>query len=178
MNFQAAAMKQSLKVKTNVIIQNFLKIWISLFSVVSQAFSDNGREFVSDDFIDLCENINIKIITTAAEASWANSIYEQHNAILTNMLLKEKHDTNCSRETALALCAEKSLLPSIFTNKLPAEYSINKTTGENLATLYAIRKAFMSTKSFRKVKLAFLHYIEKQEILEKTFNLGRKYFLN
>lgn len=135
MNFQAAAMKQSLKVKTNVIIQNFLKIWISLFGVVSQAFSDNGREFVSDDFIDLCENINIKIITTAAEASWANSIYEQHNAILTNMLLKEKHDTNCSRETALALCAEKSLLNLSYHLYLLRNYLLNIQSTKQLVKI-------------------------------------------
>ena len=37
----------------------------------------------------------MKVTTTAAEAPWSNSICERHNAIITDICLKVKNDTNC-----------------------------------------------------------------------------------
>ena len=65
-------------------------------------FSDNGGEFVSQDFIDLCENFNINIITTPAESPWLNGVCERHNKILTDIALKIKEDITCTWERALA----------------------------------------------------------------------------
>ena len=48
--------------------------------------------------IDLCENFNIKILATPAESPWSNGLCEQHNKLLTDMLLKIKEDTPCSWE--------------------------------------------------------------------------------
>ena len=98
--------------QSNVIIQNFLKHWISIFGTPISVFSDNGGEFVSKDFIDFCENFNIKIKTTAAESPWSNGICERHNAIITETLLKVKEDSKCDWETALAwaLSAKNSLI--------------------------------------------------------------------
>ena len=72
----------------------FLKYWISLFGSPSKVFSDNGGEFVSKEFIDFCENFKMKVKTTAAEAPWSNSICERHNAIMTDIILKVRNDTN------------------------------------------------------------------------------------
>ena len=88
--------------QSNIIIQNFLKHWISIFGTPISVFSDNGGEFVSKDFIDFCENFNIKIKTTAAESPWSNGICERHNTIITETLLKVKEDSKCDWETALA----------------------------------------------------------------------------
>ena len=68
-----------------------------------EIFNDNGEGgFVSEKFTDFCKNFNIKISTTPAESPWCNGIYEWHNAILTEHLLKVKEDINCPWETALA----------------------------------------------------------------------------
>ena len=75
---------------------------ISLFSTPNTLFSNNGGEFVSKDFIDFCEKFNMKVTTTAPEAPWSNGICERHNAIITDIILKVKNDTNCDWETALA----------------------------------------------------------------------------
>ena len=98
--------------QSNVIIQNFLKHWISIFGTPISVFSDNGGEFVSKDFIDFCENFNIKIKTTAAESPWSNGICERHNASITETLLKVKEDSKCDWDTALAwaLSAKNSLI--------------------------------------------------------------------
>ena len=65
---------------------------VSVFGPPSKIFSDNGVEFVSQDFIDLCENFNINIITTPAELPWLNGACERHNKILTDIVLKIKED--------------------------------------------------------------------------------------
>ena len=51
-----------------------------------------GGEFVSEEFTDFCEKFNVKISTTPAESPWCNGICEQHNVILTELLLKVKED--------------------------------------------------------------------------------------
>ena len=71
------------------------------FRPPSKIFSDNGGEFVSHDFIDLCENFNINIITTPSESPWSNGACERHNKILTDIVLKTKEDIKCTWETAL-----------------------------------------------------------------------------
>ena len=47
--------------QSNIIIQNFLKHWISIFGTPVSVFSDNGGEFASEDVIDFCKNFGIKI---------------------------------------------------------------------------------------------------------------------
>ena len=51
----------------------FLKYWTSLFGSSNAVFSDNQCEFASEEFIDFCENFNMKVKTTTAEAPWSNS---------------------------------------------------------------------------------------------------------
>ena len=71
----------------DVIIKNFLRNWISIFGSPSKVFSDNGGEFFSREFVDFCENFNIKVSTTPSESPWSNGICERHNAILTDIVL-------------------------------------------------------------------------------------------
>ena len=58
----------------DIIIKMFLKYWISLFGSPNTVLGDNGGEFVSKEFIDFCENFNMKVKITAAEAPWSNGI--------------------------------------------------------------------------------------------------------
>ena len=51
-----------------------LKYWTSLFGSPDTVFSDNRGESASKEF-DFCENFNMKVKTTAAEALWGNAIY-------------------------------------------------------------------------------------------------------
>ena len=69
----------------DIIIKMFLKYWISLLGSPSAVFSDNGVEFVSIEFIDFCENFNMKVKATAAEAPWSNGLCERHNTIITEL---------------------------------------------------------------------------------------------
>ena len=38
----------------------FIKNWLSIFGVPKRLFSDNGGKFISDEFYEMCENVNIK----------------------------------------------------------------------------------------------------------------------
>ena len=77
-------------------------MWISIFGPPKQIFSDNGGKFVSQYFVDLCENVNINIKTKPAESSWSNGLCECHNKVLSDFIVKIKEDIFCSWENALA----------------------------------------------------------------------------
>ena len=64
--------------------------------------NDNGGEFDSNEFRDLCENFNITVKTTPAYSPWSNSLCEKHNHMLAETVLKVKEDDKCDWETALA----------------------------------------------------------------------------
>lgn len=79
-----------------------MKCWISIVGAPSKVFSDNGEEFIGDNFVDMCETFGIKISTTPAYSPWSNGLCERHNETLTHVLLKIKEDTKCDWKTALA----------------------------------------------------------------------------
>ena len=83
-------------------VKVFMKCWISLFGAPKKVFSDNGGEFIGDEFINMCDAFGITVSTTPTCAPWSNGICERHNQTLTNMLLKIKDDTKGDWETCLA----------------------------------------------------------------------------
>ena len=87
---------------SKIIAEKFLHMWISIFGPPKQTFSDNEGEFVSQYFVDLCENFNINIKSGPAKFPWSNGLCEHHNKILSNIILKIKEDISCSWENALA----------------------------------------------------------------------------
>ena len=88
--------------KSDVIIEQIYKIWISIFGAPVKFLSDNGGEFNNAEFRGMCESLNITVKTTAAESLWSNGLCERHNAVLADMLMRTLHECNCKLETALA----------------------------------------------------------------------------
>ena len=62
-----------------VAVQTFLKHWVSLFGIPREIFSDNGGEFIGDEFYDMCETFNIKIDSTPSYSPWNNRLCKYHN---------------------------------------------------------------------------------------------------
>ena len=62
---------------------------MSIFGSPKKFLVDNSGEFNHEDFCSLCENVNIHILTTAAELPWSNGLIERHNAIVGILLLKQ-----------------------------------------------------------------------------------------
>ena len=170
--------------KREVIILAVLKVWVAYFGPPHKILTDNGGEFSNEDYRIMGEKLNTKITATAAEAPWSNGTNERHNAILGDMILKVKNDTNCSVEVALtwAISAKNALanvygfspnqlvygrnpnFPSVLIDKLPALDEVSNNNGdiaskmllENLNALHSARRAFISAESSEKIKRALV----------------------
>ncbi|XP_057299172.1 uncharacterized protein LOC130629827 [Hydractinia symbiolongicarpus] len=68
--------------RKEVIVKKIFEIWIGTFGCAGKFMVDNGGEFDNSEFIDFCENFNIRVVTTAAESPWSNGIVDRHNAII------------------------------------------------------------------------------------------------
>ena len=87
----ATQLSQAVHIPTKhprVIIEALLTNWISIYGPADKFLTDNGGEFVNNEFLDLCEQFNIVIHTTAAESPWLNGLVERQNLILADMLNK------------------------------------------------------------------------------------------
>ena len=97
--------------KKEVIVKKLFQIWISTFGHPKKIFVDNGREFENSEFMSFCENMNIRILTTAAESPWSNGLVERHNAVLGLAVSKIVDDKKCDLElaTTWAISAKNAL---------------------------------------------------------------------
>ena len=172
--FSAAAVIKSKK--PEVIMKNFFQIWISIFGCPNTVLSDNGGEFANHQFMDMCENLNVRFITTAAEAPWSNGLVERHNDIIGLAVAKILEDFNCSVEVALcwSVNAKNSLqnvhgfspyqlvfgrnpnLPSALSDKLPALEGVTSSqlVAEQLNALHKARQEFIQLESSEKLRRA------------------------
>lgn len=163
--------------RAEVIAKEFMMSWIAIFGCPEKVLSDNGGEFANSTFIDLCENMNINHMTTAAESPWSNGLVEKHNEIIGEAVCKIVEDTNCSVEVALcwAINAKNSLqnihgfspyqmvfgknpnLPSVLNNKLPALEGVaaSHLVAELLNALHSARKEFIKLENSEKLRRAF-----------------------
>ena len=74
--------------KKEEIADTLKKNWITIFGTPKTILSDNGEEFNNELLCELCEQFNISVKSTAAEAPWYNGIGEQHNAVLGKIINK------------------------------------------------------------------------------------------
>ena len=166
---------------SKIITEKFLRNWITVFGPTSKIFSDNGGEFVSQDFVDLCENFNINIITTPAELPWLNGVCEGHNKILPDIVLKIKEDIKCTWETALAwavnaktclmningfsphqlVFGQNVKLPNVFHDRISAGTPETKIVGEHILALHAVRKTFINAEASDKLRRALRKQLRK-----------------
>ena len=80
------------------VVKKFLQYWISLFGAPQKVISNNGGEFDSNEFRDLCENFNMTVRTTPAYSPWSNSLCDKHNHMLTETVLKVKENNVIGRQ--------------------------------------------------------------------------------
>ena len=125
----------------------------------------------------MCENLNIRICTTAAESSWSNGLVERHNAVLGNMSIKIMAEQSCSLEVAAAwaVSAKNSLknvhrfspnqfvigsnpnFSNVINNAPPAleGKTACQTVADNFNVMHAARQAFNQSESAEKLQRAF-----------------------
>ena len=86
-------MSPLLKAEALLLLRTFLKTGFVCLAVHKKyLLIMGGGEFVSEKFSNFCKHFNTKISTTPAKSPWCNVMYEQDNAILTEILLKVKYD--------------------------------------------------------------------------------------
>ena len=86
------------------ILTKLFRIWISVFGRPDQFLSDNGGEFVNQEFNEMCEKFDITVSTSPAESPWCNGVIERHNGILGKMIDSTMEETGCNLETAICWC--------------------------------------------------------------------------
>ena len=86
----------------DVIVKNILQHWIALFGAPNKKLSDNRGEFNNQKLQDMSENLNIEIMTTAAESPLSNGVCEHHNAVIGDMVTKIVAEMKCLLQIALA----------------------------------------------------------------------------
>ena len=159
------------------IITKLFRFWISVFGAPIKYFSDNGGEFNNYEFQSMCENLNITVKTTAAEAPWSNGMCERHNGILGNMAEKVMAQTGCNAEIAIcwATNAKNSLvnvygfspyqlvfgknpnIPGITAgDRLPAlsGSTSSKIVMDHLNALHTAREAFIKAETSERLRRA------------------------
>ena len=143
------------------------------FWVPKKFLVDNGGEF-NKDFRSLCENVNICILTTAAESPWSNGLIERHNAITGYTVTKTMEDAGCDLELTLswAVAAKNSLnnvigfspnqlvfgekphYPTGLNSKLLTleGKSSSEVVASNINAMHAARQAFIQSESSDRIR--------------------------
>ena len=168
--------------KKEEIIRKIFQVWISVFGTADKFLVDNGGEFNNDEFISMCENVNIRICTTAAYSPWSNGLVERHNAILgynVTKIIEDGVTKNLDIAVGWSISAKNSLknvhgfspnqlvfgfnpnLPNCENSKLPAleGKTTSEVVAENLNTMNSARRAYIRSESSEKVKRALRHQV-------------------
>lgn len=86
------------------IVDQIMQMWIGTgLGTPLKFLTDNGGEFTSETYREVCENLNITTLCTAAESPFSNGLCERNHAVIDNVLQKILLDRpTCSLPIALA----------------------------------------------------------------------------
>ena len=182
--------------RKETIVEAILLNWVNTFGVPDRILSDNGGEFNNMDMLDMGNNLNTEVTTTAAESPWSNGVCERHNAVIGNMVKKIVSEARCDIKTALAWAvnAKNCLhnvygfspaqlvfgrnpnLPSVLNDKLPAleGATASEQVAQNLRAKHEARKSFIEAESSEKIRRALRH--NSRESTSKVFEAGEKVY--
>ena len=166
-----------------VITEKIMTLWIgSGMGPPKKFLADNGGEFANEIFRDMCANLNIEVMNTAAYSPWQNGICERNHAVVDNCVAKILEDQpKLNLEVALvwAVNAKNSLsmvygwspyqlvfgsnpnMPNVINDKHPAleNTTVSKNFAKHLNALHSSRRAFIQAESSERVRRALRHKI-------------------
>lgn len=169
--------------KGKTIIDKVIEMWIGTGVGSPDKFlADNGGEFANEEFYDMCENLNIRMMHTAAESPFSNGLCERNHAIIDEMVRKIIADQpTCPLHIALAwavnaknclqmvggyspyqlVFGRNPKLPNVMNDSLPAleGTTISETLGKHLNALHASRQAFIRAETSEKIRRALRHQV-------------------
>ncbi len=171
--------------KPEEIISKLFTHWISVFGRPSQFISDNGGEFINEEFTSLCEHLDIRVNTSPSESPWCNGLVERHNGVVGAMISKIMEETNVHRSIAIAWAQNaKNTLNNVYgfsphflvfgcnpvipnlmnTTSLPALNSTtaSKVVSDHLSAMVEARKAFVELENTDRLKRALKERVYPQ----------------
>ena len=182
--------------RPETIIKGILECWVKFLGVPRKILTDNGGEFVNQDFMDMADNLNIHVMTTPAEAPWCNGICEKHNHIIGGMLDKlwEEGQRDLKQNLSWCLNAKNSMennngftpyqlaigtnpiLPNNLNSKLPALEGVttSEVISEQLKLMHESRKAFTHAESSERLRRALRSNV--RTYTENEINVGESVY--
>ena len=135
--------------------------------------ADNGGEFANPELTDMCGNVNVFMMNTAAESPWQNGLCEQNHAVVDRCLEKIMEDNpHMPLKTALSWasnannspqmwCGFSSYqlvygknpnIPSLMTDNPPAleGSTISSSFAQHINTLHAARRSYIKAESLKR----------------------------
>ena len=180
-----------------VIVENLITKWIgSGLGAPRKILCDNGGEFANQTFLDLCENMNIEAMHTAAFSPFSNGVCERNHAVVDDMvyrMMAEDKDLKVEVALAWAVNAKNCLqmfggfspyqllygrnprLPGVLYDELPAleGTTSSETIARHLNACHAAMRAFVASQASEKVRRALKAQIRYSR---KSFNNGEKVY--
>ena len=181
----------------NVIVESIITQWIgSGLGAPSKILCDNGGEFANQTFLDMCENMNIEVMHTAAFSPFSNGVCERNHAVVDDMvyrMMAEDKDLKVEVALAWAVNAKNCLqmfggfspyqlvygrnprLPGVLCDELPAleGTTSNEIIARHLNACHAAMRAFVASQASEKVRRALKAQVRSSR---KNFNNGEKVY--
>ena len=179
------------------IVECIITTWLgSGLGAPMKFLCDNGGEFANNSFLDLCENMNIQVMHTAAYSPFSNGVCERNHAVIDDMVYKikaEQPDLKLEIALAWAVNAKNCLqmvggfsphqlvygrnprLPGVMNDELPAleGTSTSEVIARHLNACHAARKAFISAEASEKIRRALKGSVKQSR---KQFTNGEKIY--
>ena len=174
--------------------------WISVFGRPNCFISDNGGEFVNQQFAEMCQLMDVATKTSPAESPWCNGTVERHNGILGQMIEAIMEETKCNVDIAVswATNAKNSLnnvwgfsphqlvfgqnpkIPSLLNEEVKLsmlnEHTVSKTVADHLTALTTARKKFVELENSNRLKRALQDRVYEAATDMKYVSGDRVYF--
>ena len=170
------------KKQPQLVIDNLMKRWISVFGRMNSLISDNGGEFTAEEFKEVASLLGVKLLTTAAEAPYQNGLNERVHSVIDNIVSKLKMQypsVNIDILLGWANMAKNSLhmnhgysshqlvfgqnpnLPNILTDEAPAleGKTMSEIFAKHLNCLHSARQLFIQSESDERIRRALRHKI-------------------
>lgn len=174
--------------------------WISVFGRPNCFISDNGGEFVNQQFAEMCQLMDIMMKTSPAESPWCNGTVERHNGLLGQMIEAIIDETKCNLNIAVswATNAKNSLnnvwgfsphqlvfgqnpkIPSLLNEEVKLsmlnEHTVSKIVADHLTALTTARKKFVELENSNRLKRALQDRVYEAAADMKYVSGDRVYF--
>lgn len=139
--------------------------------------AENGGEFANEKLADMCENVNIRNMHTAAQSPGTKGLYERKHAMIDEMVRKIVADQSkcpcmgCHAKNCLQMVGGYNSYQIVFGKTPTLHYVINnslpplggtiisETLGKHLNALHANRQAFIATAPSESTMCALRHQV-------------------